>query len=131
MDEIILFHFKHHVFGLKVPAFRVFIFQLIKVCGYKRSRDWERLRKLPKKKYIVYCMCSHTLIHASLAREYDLLLTKQKYILYKERELFSGNFLLLSKKVSAMREKIYKCKQIPQASLSICEISYTEDKQNY
>lgn len=54
MDEIILFHFKHCIFGLKVPAFTGFLFQLIKVCGYKRSKDWERLRKLPKE---VLCTC--------------------------------------------------------------------------
>lgn len=53
MDEIILFHFKHCIFGLKVTVFTGFLFQLIKVCGYKRSRDWERLRKLPKK---VHCV---------------------------------------------------------------------------
>lgn len=60
-------------------------------------------------------MCSHILIHASLARAYGLLQIRQKYILYKEREFFRRNFPLPSKNVAATIEEIYKCKQILQA----------------
>lgn len=68
--------------------------------GAETGRDEENYQK----KYIVYCVCSYTPVHGSLARARGLLQTKHKYIFYKARECFSRNFFL--KNVSTMRKNI-------------------------